>query len=105
MQIAESAWQMQTVRGHIAALEQCARAMSSRQYAALTEVFRELYIALDELQVTQKALVRSERELADFFENGPVGLHWVGTDGRILRANQTELDILGYTRDEYVGHH
>ncbi len=105
MQIAESAWQMQTVRGHIAALEQCARAMSSRQYAALTEVFRELYIALDELQVTQKALARSERELADFFENGPVGLYWVGADGRILRANQTELDILGYTRDEYVGHH
>ena len=26
-------------------------------------------------------------------------------DGRILWANQTELDLLGYTAEEYVGHH
>jgi PAS domain S-box-containing protein len=48
---------------------------------------------------------RSEQELTDFFENAVVGLHWVGPDGIILRANQAELDLLGYTRDEYIGHH
>jgi PAS domain S-box-containing protein len=48
---------------------------------------------------------RSERELRDFFENASVGLHWVGPDGIILRVNQTELDMLGYQREEYVGHH
>ncbi len=46
---------------------------------------------------------RTERELADFFENAPIGLHWVGQDGTILRANRTELELLGYERDEYVG--
>ena len=50
------------------------------------------------------ALERSQAELTDFFENASVGLHWVGADGTILRANQAELDLLGYTRDEYVGH-
>ena len=48
-------------------------------------------------------LWRSERELADFFENATVGLHWVGPDGTILRANRAELDLLGYGREEYVG--
>ncbi|HJT66674.1 MAG TPA: PAS domain S-box protein [Pyrinomonadaceae bacterium] len=50
------------------------------------------------------ALRRSQTELTDFFENASVGLHWVSPDGTILRANQAELDLLGYTRDEYVGH-
>ena len=50
------------------------------------------------------ALRRSQTELTDFFENASVGLHWVSPDGTILRANQAELDLLGYRRDEYVGH-
>jgi PAS domain S-box-containing protein len=45
-----------------------------------------------------------ERELADFIENASVGLHWVGADGTILWANQAEMDLLGYTREEYIGH-
>jgi PAS domain S-box-containing protein len=51
----------------------------------------------------QAQLLQSERELADFFENASVGLHWVGPDGTILRANQAELDMLGYRREDYVG--
>lgn len=49
------------------------------------------------------ALRRSQSELTDFFDNASVGLHWVAADGTILRANQAELDMLGYQRDEYVG--
>ena len=48
---------------------------------------------------------RSRRELEDFFENATIGLHWVGPDGVVLRVNRAELDLLGYTREEYVGHH
>jgi PAS domain S-box-containing protein len=47
----------------------------------------------------------TEEELADFFENAPVGFHWVGADGYILWANRVELELLGYTREEFVGHH
>jgi PAS domain S-box-containing protein len=46
-----------------------------------------------------------EEELTDFIENSAVGLHWVAADGTILWANQAELDLLGYTREEYVGRH
>src|SRR5262249_10214900 len=32
-------------------------------------------------------------------------MHRVGSDGIILWANDAELTTLGYTREEYVGHH
>src|SRR5919205_3935025 len=50
-------------------------------------------------------LVRKSRDLEDFFENGAVGLHIVSGEGIILRANKAELDLLGYTAEEYVGRH
>jgi PAS domain S-box-containing protein len=52
----------------------------------------------------EESLRRSERNLWDFFQNATVGLNWVGSDGVILRANRAELDMLGYAREEYVGH-
>ena len=57
-----------------------------------------------QLLVSANSLQRSEAELRDFVENASVGLQWVGPDGIVLWANQTELDLLGYTREEYIGH-
>ena len=48
---------------------------------------------------------RRSSDLEDFFENSAVGLHIVSGEGIILRANQAELDLLGYTAEEYVGRH
>ena len=60
--------------------------------------------ATSDLALLQAALLHhSKRELADFFQNAPVGLYWVSADGVILNANQAELDLLGYSREEYVG--
>ncbi len=56
-------------------------------------------------EATARALTEKEQELRDFVEHAALGLHWVGSDGRILWANQAELDLLGYTREEYIGHH
>ena len=64
-------------------------------------VFRDV----TQRRAADRALQRSEQLLTDFFENAAVGLHWVGPDGTVLRVNQTELNLLGYTREEYVGHH
>jgi PAS domain S-box-containing protein len=46
-----------------------------------------------------------EDDLVDFFENGVVGLHFVDGNGIVVRANRAELDLLGYTPEEYIGHH
>ena len=59
---------------------------------------------ITERKLAEEALQRSEAELTDFFENAAIGLHWVGPDGMILRVNQAELDMVGYSREEYVGH-
>jgi PAS domain S-box-containing protein len=42
-------------------------------------------------------------DLEDFFENGTVGLHLVGADGTILKANRADYEPLGYSADEYIG--
>lgn len=51
----------------------------------------------------EEELLRRSDDLEDFFENGAVGLHIVSGDGTILRANRAELELLGYTAEEYVG--
>jgi two-component system cell cycle sensor histidine kinase/response regulator CckA len=66
---------------------------------------REAAAALTRQMAAEQALRGSEAELADFFETASIGMHWVSEDGIILRANQAELDLLGYERHEYLGHH
>jgi PAS domain S-box-containing protein len=44
------------------------------------------------------------KELRDFVENAAVAMHWVAQDGTILWANNAELKLLGYSREEYIGH-
>ena len=58
---------------------------------------------ITERKRAEETLRRRERELTDFMENATVGLHWVGPDGTILWANRAELELLGYTGEEYVG--
>jgi PAS domain S-box-containing protein len=54
---------------------------------------------------SREALLRGVAILRDFVENAPEGLRMVGPDGLIHWANRTELFMLGYTREEYIGHH
>jgi len=37
------------------------------------------------------------------FSTAPVGLHCVSSSGQILWANQTELNLLGFSKEEYIG--
>ena len=48
---------------------------------------------------------KAQRRLASFFETASIALHWVGPDGIIRWANEAELQMLGYTREEYEGQH
>ena len=64
-----------------------------------------VFHGIAERKAAERALRHSADELAEFFENATVGLHWVGAHGTILRANRAELEMLGYRENEYVGHH
>ena len=48
---------------------------------------------------------RNSLDFEDFFENGTLALHFVGGEGTILHANRAELELLGYSAAEYIGHH
>jgi PAS domain S-box-containing protein len=72
--------------------------------AELTDANDALRTEITERRRVAVELHRSQQELADFFENATIGLHWVGPDGTIQRANRAELAMLGYDREEYVGH-
>jgi len=55
-------------------------------------------------KLAEERLRLGEHELRDFIENAMFALRWVGPDGTILWANQADLDLLGYSKEEYVGH-
>ena len=48
-------------------------------------------------------LEKRDREQRNFLENAAVAMHWVGEDGTILWANRAELELLGYTAEDYIG--
>jgi PAS domain S-box-containing protein len=75
----------------------------AREIAHRSEVEIALRHALRELRHKEEQLRESERQFRDFVENAAVGLHQIGPDGTILWANRAELELLGYTREEYIG--
>jgi len=40
----------------------------------------------------------------DFINNSTIGIHFVSPEGVVVYANQYELEMLGYEKEEYVGH-
>lgn len=53
----------------------------------------------------EREIRRKSEDLEDFFENSAIGLHIVCGEGIVVRANKAELDLLGYSSEEYVGRH
>lgn len=75
-----------------------------REIALLQQKARALEAEIARRKEVEQALLKRERELADFFDNAVEGLHKVGRDGSILWANRAELKMLGYEPEEYIGH-
>ena len=51
----------------------------------------------------EKALRESEERFRDLYDNAPFGYHEYDREGRIVNVNRTDLEMLGYTREEMVG--
>lgn len=58
---------------------------------------------IEGLQQENRKLRNSVSELSEFIDKASLSLHWVNSEGIIIWANQAELDLLGYTPQEYIG--
>jgi len=67
----------------------------------------EILVQARTAELEEANLLAQQRanEFADLYDRAPCGYHSLGPDGRIVAVNQTELNLLGYARDEFVGHH
>ena len=71
--------------------------------ARLERRIQRLERELDRRRALEAQVAEREMELTDFLENAVVGLHKVDANGIIVWANSSELAILGYASDEYIG--
>lgn len=81
------------------------------------QVFSVLVNSTDihDLKATQQELLELNRtleekvaqrtaEVQDLYENAPTGYHSINAEGKFVMVNQTELNWLGYAREEMIGH-
>ena len=64
---------------------------------------RWLYSVDVNRQKAEAELRQSADAISDLYNNAPCGYHSLGSDGTILRMNDTELSWLGYQRQEVEG--
>ncbi len=57
-----------------------------------------------ELNEAYRSLSARSEEISALYNKAPCGYHSLAPDGTVLAVNDTELELLGYTRDEFVGH-
>ena len=72
--------------------------------AYLQQRARALETETIERRAAEQLLRKSEAEIADLLENAPEGVQQAGPDQIILWANRAQLNLLGYTAKEYIGH-
>ena len=63
----------------------------------------ELANEVSQRKQAQEALEASESRYRELYDNAPVGYHQLDAEGRIVRINRTELDMLGYAPEEVIG--
>ncbi len=54
-------------------------------------------------KAAEDALHENRKNFRDLFNNAPVGYHEIDTKGNIISVNNTELQMLGYTKEEMIG--
>jgi PAS domain S-box-containing protein len=47
--------------------------------------------------------IEAQKEVQDLYDNAPCGYHSLDANGVFIHINQTELNWLGYTREEVIG--
>ena len=71
--------------------------------SVLEEINTSLEEEIAERTRLEENLKRVLEETRDLYDNAPCGYHSLNRDGVIISINRTELDWLGYTKEEVVG--
>ena len=58
---------------------------------------------ITERKLAECELIRRTEEVEDLYQNAPCGYHSLDSERRIIRINDTELQWLGYAREEVFG--
>jgi PAS domain S-box-containing protein len=94
-------------RTYISDIERGARNLSLKNLSRLAtalELPASTLIRMTEIDSGGRSeFLAAESQLKDLYENAPCGYHCVDKDGMFIRMNATELEWLGYSRDEVVG--
>jgi PAS domain S-box-containing protein len=74
-------------------------------YDSLGEPLRMIGVNVDvtERRQAEEALKKSAQEIHDLYNHAPCGYHSLDKNALFVLINDTELEWLGYTRDEVVG--
>ena len=59
---------------------------------------------ITEHKQAEEALRKNEEVFRELYDNAPVGYFEYDAQGRIASVNRTELEMLGYTAEEMIGH-
>jgi|GEM_PF-302329 len=60
---------------------------------------------ITERKQVDNMLEKSRMEFKELFNDAPIGYHEINKDGVIIRINETEATMLGYSKEELLGQH
>jgi diguanylate cyclase (GGDEF)-like protein/PAS domain S-box-containing protein len=89
-------WKLKHKNGKYVPVEASARILADGRWLAITR-------DISERKQIQDDLARHASEIRDLYDNAPCGYHSIDRDGVFTRVNQTELNWLGYSREELIG--
>ena len=73
------------------------------ELAKLRQRIQDLEASENERRRAEEALRESEERFRQMYDEAPVGYHELDREGRIIRVNRRELEMLGYTDEELLG--
>jgi PAS domain S-box-containing protein len=85
--------------GSIMQVEINARIIEWRGQKMMLSVTRDI----TERKHRDNVINKAKQELEELYNKAPCGYHSLDSEGRVIQINQTELDWLGYDRDELMG--
>jgi PAS domain S-box-containing protein len=97
------------VTGALTVYSTTPQSFTFKEIALMSSLSEDISYAVDSINSEKKrleaeqALQRSAEEIRDLYNNAPCGYHSLDGRGVIVRINDTELNWLGYSREEVIG--